>query len=68
MHDTKDFLHKELIQNQIIKSCLNCDNWYSAPPYKDKKLPINTCGKYNMHPPVEVIVFGCPDWKGLIPF
>jgi hypothetical protein len=44
-----------------FQSCINCKN-FSEPDEK--------CLKYNMRPPVRVLVFGCNDYEdvGDIPF
>jgi hypothetical protein len=51
--------HKEMIDGQIFRSCLNCDHWGSET---------DMCGKFEVKPPAEVIVFSCPEWFPDIPF
>ena len=51
-------------QNTVIKDqgwqcCLNCINW-------DKKK--QQCGLFNANPPLQVIVVGCVEYEGDIPF
>lgn len=54
-------LHRTLINNASIPSCLNCD-WYE---------PSNEyCKKFKSNPPAETIVFSCgiENWVPEIPF
>lgn len=54
-------LHRTLVENQSMPSCLNCAHFE----------PTNElCIKFDRHPPAEVIVFSCgvKDWEGSIPF
>lgn len=52
-------LQKELQDKQIIKNCVNCDDF-------DTKQ--NICKRYNATPPATTIVIGCPTWVPEIPF
>lgn len=55
-----DALFRELIQAQVIRSCINCDHM---------NIETNVCFKYKMQPPAPTIVFGCGEgWFPLIPF
>lgn len=58
--ETSDLLHRELVNQFIVKSCLTCLSFA-----KDE-----TCLFYpgNPRPPASVIVFGCPSWELDIPF
>jgi hypothetical protein len=57
---TRDLLHKELIQTQVVRSCLNCECF-------DKKK--GECLEFEMRPPAEVIVFSCgAPWVAELPF
>lgn len=58
--ETRDLLHAELIRNQIVRSCLNCECF-------DKKQ--DKCLHFDLKPPAHVIVFSCvTEWIGEIPF
>lgn len=50
---------KQIIVQQVWSSCLNCEEW-------DKETEL--CGQFKAKPPLEVIVHGCPQWYGEIPF
>lgn len=50
---------KQIITHQVWSSCLNCEEW-------DKKQEL--CGLFKAKPPLEVVVHGCPQWYGEIPF
>lgn len=54
-------LHKTLIDNASLPSCINCDHFEITNEY---------CKKFNAHPPVETIVFSCgvANWDALILF
>lgn len=53
-------MHKELLDRQVLQSCLNCEAW-------DPKT--ETCKLFKMKPPARVIVFSCGEqWLGEIPF
>lgn len=45
-----DVFHEHLIDAQIFRSCLNCDNY-------NKEADI--CNHYNAKPPAHVIVYSC---------
>lgn len=51
--------HKELVENCVLRSCLNCEYWLSSA---------GTCIPANARPPVDVIVFGCDNWARNLPF
>jgi hypothetical protein len=58
--ETRDLLHADLIRNQIVRSCLNCECF-------DKQK--GECLEFKMRPPAEVIVFSCKEnWIGETPF
>ena len=50
---------KQIITHQVWSSCLNCEEW-------DKEA--EHCGQFRAKPPLEVIVHGCLQWYGEIPF
>ena len=50
---------KELLDANVWRSCLNCEEWHPSQ---------RLCMKYKMLPPPEVIVHGCPEWLISIPF
>lgn len=54
---TADYLHKELIEMLIVRSCLNCGYFHNA-----------MCAKWNATPPPETIVYSCPSWTPRLPF
>lgn len=47
------------LNQQLWSSCLNCEYWD-----KSKEL----CSTYAIKPPIQVIVIGCAEWLGEIPF
>jgi hypothetical protein len=57
-HD-RDAVHREMIQQQIFRSCINCEHFNEKTEY---------CGVAHQRPPAKVIVFGCPKWMADIPF
>lgn len=48
-----------LIDMGLFRNCLNCGEW-------NEKTEI--CKKYNLRPPVTIIVTGCENHSDLIPF
>lgn len=50
-------LHREFIAQQKMHSCINCHYFE-----EDK------CSKWDALPPPEIIVYGCIEWEGEIPF
>jgi len=54
-----ELLHKELLSNFIVHSCINCDDFNEAN---------ETCSQVNQRPPAKIVVFGCPKWTPSIPF
>lgn len=54
-------LHKTLVNNASLPSCINCDHFEITNEY---------CKKFDAHPPAETIVFSCgvANWDALIPF
>lgn len=60
--ETSDLLHRELVNQFIVKSCINCLS------FDHRKT--ETCLFYpgNPRPPASVIVYGCPSWELDIPF
>lgn len=56
---TRIALQKELQNQQIIKNCVNCDDFDTGQ---------NICKKFNATPPATVIVVGCEHWVPDIPF
>lgn len=59
--ETADLLHRELIDQCIVKSCLNCLSF-------DAKVEVCLFYPGKPHPPAKVVVFGCPSWELDIPF
>lgn len=58
--DASLITHQEMLDRQIFRSCLNCEEW-------NKKT--ETCSLFNTKPPARVIVFSCGEqWLGEIPF
>lgn len=52
--------HKELVQDLVVQSCINCENW-------DEKAEGCTLAG-GQRPPAKVVVYGCPAWVPYIPF
>lgn len=46
-------------ENHIYTSCINCQNF-------NEKMEI--CKLANQRPPARIIVFGCSEWDGGIPY
>jgi hypothetical protein len=44
-----------------FQNCLNCMEWEHEQ---------DLCGKYNLKPPTEILIYSCPDYKddGEIPY
>lgn len=62
-------LHKKLIDNGIVPSCISCEHWgmnHGSVTGKPPKEEI--CRLYNIRPPATVITLGCKDWDWDIPF
>lgn len=58
--EIRKMFFKELLDQNIIQSCLNCEHWNS---HKEK------CDKFQDTPPSQIIVFSCgKDWKANVPF
>lgn len=58
--DASIITHREMLDRQIFRSCLNCESW-------DDKT--ETCLLFKTKPPARVIVFSCGEqWLGEIPF
>jgi len=58
---SRDLLHKELIQLQIVKSCLNCEHFVDDS---------GECAQFQyVKPPPKVVVFSCgKNWENRCPF
>jgi len=59
--EASDLLHRELVNNFIVKSCLNCLGF-------DQKVEVCLFYVGSPRPPAPVIVFGCSSWELDIPF
>lgn len=57
MHEQE--MHKKMVKNFLLSSCINCINWDNKP---------EECVKFKQRPPAEVIVLGCAEWEQDIPF
>lgn len=57
----RNLLHEELIQFQIVRSCLNCESFIDST---------GECTYFqNMKPPPKVVVFSCGEhWENRCPF
>ena len=55
--------HEKLVVKQLVKSCYNCEHFD-----KEDLGGSETCVIWSVRPPAKVIVFGCADWEGEIPF
>lgn len=51
-----DAIRKNITQNEVFpfQNCLNCKYWNFGK---------EICNKYNIRPPVEIIVYSCPDYE-----
>lgn len=56
-----DRLHRGLIQEGVMRSCINCEHWST----KGNNF---VCSLANKTPPPETLVFGCESWNFNIPF
>lgn len=60
-------LHRDLIDQALFRSCLNCLHF--AQPVPGMGGPSETCALYKTRPPASVIVFSCgPAWEADVPF
>lgn len=50
-------LHRFLVRQGAVSTCLNCVNWNGE-----------CCTLAKTVPPPEVLVFGCPAWDNTLPF
>ena len=57
--EVRPVLHKQLILQQVVHSCLNCEEFDEE---KDQ------CIIVNLTPPAKILVYGCPKWTPSIPF
>ena len=57
--EVRPILHQQLILQQVVKSCLNCEEFDNE---KDQ------CVIVNVTPPAKILVYGCPKWTPSIPF
>lgn len=55
--EIEKILHRKLVYEFVVRTCLNCDFWRE-----------NKCKKYDAVPPPEVVVFACDEWEMDIPF
>jgi hypothetical protein len=56
---------KQLINKQVWRTCLNCEFWHGEIKSKHQQ----GCSKFNnVIPPFKVVVSGCAEWEGEIPF
>lgn len=49
----------QMILAQLWPCCLNCNEW------SEKQ---GLCWKFNQVPPPDVVVVGCVEWLGTVPF
>lgn len=74
--NTRIKLHKELIVNGLLPSCLSCEfsdcQQPKVPRIMQPPHPADAqrvyCDRFKAHPPLQVVVAGCPDWEMGIPF
>lgn len=50
---------EKMHRNQVWASCLNCEHWHKTK---------GECFTYGATPPLQVILVGCQEWEGEIPF
>lgn len=64
-------LRQEVVQAGLWPCCLNCDYWIERTiincDTQSREVQM-ICNKYNMTPPAETIVVGCPHHLQTIPF
>lgn len=58
------------VRSQNWTSCLNCEDWQEVTTVKGQEdvKKEKRCFRYGVVPPPEVLVHGCPEWVGEIPF
>lgn len=52
-------LQESLIHSNQLPTCVNCEHWNNET---------EECIKFETKPPAYVIVIGCVEWYGTIPF
>lgn len=65
--NTRVEYQKKILFFGVWNSCLNCKHWQANVPGATPGIP-NRCIKFNILPPLEVIVLSCPEWLQSIPF
>lgn len=58
---------KRILFFGVWTSCLNCKHWQANVPNITPGLP-DRCMKFNILPPLDVIVMSCVEWIERIPF
>lgn len=61
---------ERIVRSQNWTTCLNCEHWQEVTTVKGQEdaKKEKGCSKYGVVPPPEVLVHGCPEWDGEIPF
>lgn len=65
---------EQAIDFQLWRSCLNCKHWkpnlIKLATLQDLDVPEihQICNKFNVKPPLKVIVTSCPEWLPHVPF
>lgn len=57
-----------VVMSGLWRCCLNCEHWCEVSVATSTERVYNTCGKYDMLPPDEIIIVGCTEHKQAIPF
>lgn len=61
-------LRLRVVRAGLWRCCLNCEHWCEVGVATSTERVYNLCGKYDMMPPDEVIIVGCPEHQQAIPF
>lgn len=57
MDSEAEKLHRFLVKQGAVSTCLNCVNWQASK-----------CKLAGAPPPPEILVFGCQSWDNILPF
>lgn len=65
--ETRIEYQKRVLFFGVWQSCLNCKFWQANVPNASPGI-INRCMKFNVLPPLDIIVTSCPEWIPSVPF
>lgn len=68
MDKSRRELHKALIDQVVVPSCINCGHWSANDAEPPPEGTRNWCTKFNQYPPETIIVLSCDSWMMDIPF